>query len=218
MAGLLTNLSQPLGEGFTFLAQIPGDSKLNSAPILTDLPEPMLCAQLPFVLDLSADDPDGDSLVYRLVDCYAGTNLQGLGTGNPNFGGNQPIVDPHPPLSNPMGPPPYNTVNYAFGHSGIDPFGNGLIALDAQSGLLTDTMGHSGTYLYAVEVAEYRDGVLLGTSRRSFSVHVDDCWPQGNNLTSDLTVSTAAWPPGLSLIRVQGEGQREDRKWVKGGG
>jgi gliding motility-associated-like protein len=187
----ITNLTVPLSEGITYLATIPPTNvaPCNSMPTFDQVPPIFLCNNLAFSFDHSATDPDGDSLAYALVDPYTGTNFQGLGTGNPNFTGNQPVIDPNPPINNPMGPPPYDNVNFQAGYSFTDPFGSGNTGIDPQSGLLTVTPNQTGIFVFAIEVREYRNGVLIGANRRDFQIHVIECIAQPNppTISHDLT-------------------------------
>ena len=184
----ITNLSNPLAEGITYLARVPGpgEANCNSMPTFDQVPPIFLCANQTFSFDHSATDPDGDSLVYALVDPYTGTNTAGLGTGNPQMGGNQPTVDP---FNNLMGPPPYNTVQFAPGYGFTDPFGSNNFVMDPQTGFLSVTPTQVGIFVYAIAVFEYRNGVLLSENRRDFQIHVIPCLPQGVPpiITHDLT-------------------------------
>lgn len=187
----ITNLSAPLQEGITYLATIPpfNVAPCNNMPTFNQVPPIFLCNGLPFSFDHSATDPDGDSLVYAITDPYTGTNFQGLGTGNPNLGGNQPVVNPNPPLSNNMGPPPYNTVNYHAGFDFDDPFGSNDFTIDPQTGFITVTPNQTGIFVFSISVFEYRNGVLIGENRRDFQIHVINCLPQPSPpaISHDLT-------------------------------
>lgn len=184
----ITNLSAPLQEGITFLAHVPGPSvaTCNSMPQFDQVPPVFLCANQPFAFDHSATDPDGDSLVYALTDPYTGLNFVGAGAGNPNFGGPQPAVDP---IQNQMGPPPYQTVNFAPGYSFTDPFGSGNFNIDPQTGFITVTPTQAGIFVFSISVFEYRNGVLLSENRRDFQIHVLNCLPPGAppTISHDLT-------------------------------
>mgnify|MGYP006267094313 CR=1 FL=1 len=175
----ITNLVNPLNEGITFLARVPpaSDAVCNSMPQFDEVPPIFLCANEPFFFDHSATDPDGDSLVYALTNPYTGINNQGIGTGNPQFGGQQPVVDP---VSNLMGPPPYQTVSFLPGYSFDDPFGSGNFQIDAQTGYINVTPNQVGIFVFSVSVFEYRNGVLLSENRRDFQIHVLPCLPPGN--------------------------------------
>jgi gliding motility-associated-like protein len=173
----ITNLANPAAEGVTFLAHVPdpGLATCNTMPIFKNTPPIFLCAGQPFSFDYSATDADGDLLVYQLSNPYTGTNFAGAGAGNPQLGGNQPVVNP----GNPMGPPPYATVVFAPGHSFTNPFGPGsTIAIDPSTGLLEVTPNAIGIYVLAVSVYEYRNGQLLSENKQDIQIHVIACLPQ----------------------------------------
>ncbi|MEZ4852567.1 MAG: hypothetical protein R3B93_29100, partial [Bacteroidia bacterium] len=184
----ITNLFNPLGEGITFLARVPGiaEAACNSMPVFDEVPPIFLCENEPFTFDHSATDLDGDSLVYAITDPYTGTNLAGLGTGNPMMGGNPPTVDP---FNNVMGPPPYNTVGFAPGFSFFDPFGSGNFTIDPLTGLINVTPNQTGIFVFSISVFEYRNGIQLSENRRDFQIHVIQCKDQGPppEITHDLT-------------------------------
>lgn len=174
----ITNLFDPQVEGVTFLAHIPdpGLATCNSMPIFNNAPPLFLCNNLTFNFDYSATDADGDSLVYQLTNPYTGTNFAGLGAGNPNMGGNQPVVAVG---TNPMGPPPYNNVVYGAGYNFINPFGAGsVISLDPQTGYFSVTPTVTGLFVFAVSVFEYRNGLLLSENKQDVQIHVLTCLPQ----------------------------------------
>lgn len=185
----ITNLDDPLGEGVTFLAHVPAASvvRCNSMPTFDQVPPVFLCAQQPFNFDHSATDPDGDSLVYRFTDPYRGLDLNGDGAGNnqQNPGDPPPIVS----LTNPMGPPPYQTVDFAPGYSFISPFGAGPASIDSRTGFLSVVPPTPGIFVIAISVFEYRNGRLLSEQRRDFQIHVVACIPQGDPpvITHDLS-------------------------------
>lgn len=176
----ITNLANPLGEGASFLAHVPDPSVAvcNSMPDFNQFPPIFLCANQPFYFDHSATDPDGDSLVYRLVDPYTGIDLLGAGAGNPTQvpGAPPPVVD----LANLMGPPPYATVTFGPGYNWFDPFGSGNFMVNSQTGFFTVTPNQTGIFVFAISVFEYRNGVLIAENRRDFQIHILNCLPQGD--------------------------------------
>ncbi len=175
----ITNLIRPLAEGITFLAHVPdpNDAPCNTMPSFDNVPPIFLCKDQQFAFDHSASDPDGDSLSYAITNPYTGLNSNGMGTGNPNLGGNPPVVDR---FENPMGPPPYRSVRFAPGYRFNDPFGSGNFNIDPATGFITVTPDEVGIYVYSISVFEWRNGTLLGENRRDFQIHVLDCLPQGD--------------------------------------
>lgn len=185
----ITNLSNPLGEGATFLAHIPDSAlaRCNSMPVFKQVPPIFLCANQQFNFDHSALDLDGDSLVYALVDPYTGVDLLNNGAANnlQNPANPPPVVN----VTNPMGPPPYRTVGFQTGYSFPDPFGSGNFVINSQTGFLSVTPNQTGIFVLAISVFEYRNGVLLSENRRDFQIHVLNCLPQGKPpvITHDLS-------------------------------
>lgn len=157
----ISNLIDPLDVGATYSIIVGEDAltECNSSPVFNDWPPLFLCGGLPFEIDQSATDEDGDSLVYRLC--------------NPLTGANPAIPMPQPPNN-----PPYDTVPFAPGY-GPDNFTNNppvdVMSIDSETGLLTGTPNLLGQFVIGICVEEYRDGVLIGTNRRDYQVNVGDC-------------------------------------------
>lgn len=163
----VVNLVDPGSTGLTLTVDIPPQSQIpsNSSPRFNNFPPLLLCAGQELVFDHSATDPDGDSLVYELCTPYqGGTN-----------------IDPAP---NPASPPPYTPVIWGNGANATNPFINGSISINPNTGLLTATPNIQGLYAVGVCVSEYRNGVLIGTSTRDFLFRVMNCQVQ---LEADLT-------------------------------
>jgi gliding motility-associated-like protein len=180
--GVITNLLDPECQGITFLARVPAisEANCNSMPVFNRTPSIFLCAGEPYFFDYSATDSDGDSLAYSISMPFAGTNLQGLGTGPQNFGGCSSSLPPRLSATNVMGPPAYTGVTYAPGYSVGNPFGPGSYAtINPITGYLTAFPANLGIYVMAISVREYRNGVLLSENKRDFQFHVIACLPQG---------------------------------------
>jgi gliding motility-associated-like protein len=180
---VITNFLNPECEGITFLAHVPGSAAAtcNSMPEFNNTPSVFLCAGETYYFDYSATDVDGDSLAYAITTPFTGINSQGLGTGD---GGLQPVcgstLPPQLGPLNPMGPPPYNPVQYAPGHSASNPFGPGSFAsINPTTGYLAAYPANNGIYVMCVSVREYRNGILLSENKRDFQFHVIACIPQG---------------------------------------
>ncbi|TAE46306.1 MAG: hypothetical protein EAZ89_20315, partial [Bacteroidetes bacterium] len=162
-------------QGITVLASIPGTNitGCNSMPTFNNLPPVFLCVGQQFSFDHSAFDVDGDSLVYSIANPFTGISTTGQGATQFN-----PVVSIGGG-GNPMGPPPYQNINFLGGYSFTDPFASGNFGIDAQSGLLTLTPTQTGISVFAVSVKEYRNGVLLSENKRDFQISVINCVPQG---------------------------------------
>jgi gliding motility-associated-like protein len=175
----IDNLVQPLNQGVTFLAHLPGPehATCNSMATFDQSLPTFICASEDFYFDHSATDADGDSLVYALTWPYDGINMQNLGAGNPNVGGNQPIVD----INNPMGPPPYRNVTFAPGFSFNSPFGLPPTAeINSQTGRLHFNAPNIGVFVIAISVFEFRNGILIAENKKDLQLRVLQCFPQND--------------------------------------
>ena len=122
----------------------------NSSPVFTSLPATYVCTGQPFVYNHGAYDPDGDSLVYELVNPLE-TDLTQTVPGPVAY---MPGFSPTYPIS--------TTPPNSFG---FDPL-TGQISFTpdvAQQGIVT------------VLVSEYRNGELIGSVMRDLQVIVADC-------------------------------------------
>lgn len=155
------NLAENSGQ--TYVAIIPPTQIRNSSPVFDNDPVPLICTEDNTRLPTQSFDPDGDSLAYRLVHPYDGGSVD----------------DPAPSLLGAFRfPPPL--VNYAIrgGYGVNQPFGpNSELRIDSETGVLTviPDPQRTGTFVYAVEVLEYRNGVLIGSIRRDFQLIVAPC-------------------------------------------
>ncbi len=167
----------PNNQGMSVTAHIPGTDEIgsscNTMATFNNLPPQFLCANEAFNFDHSATDVDGDSLVYSVCPPYSGLNGNGQGVSNFN---------PPPALAvgtNPMGPPPYNLLNFANPYTATNPFGNNMFSLDRFSGQLNITPSALGTFVFALCVDEYRNGVKINSNKRDFQITVINCINQG---------------------------------------
>jgi len=150
-------------ESMSFHAYISPPLLQNSSPVFTDDPIPFLCAGDTTTLLNSAIDPDGDMLVFSFVQPY---DAQASSDLNPA---------PGPPGSLNW---TINTVTYAGGYSLAQPFGaGGYSNINASTGLTTYFPPATGDYVVAVEIKEYRNGNLIGVTRRDLQLLVLNCPP-----------------------------------------
>jgi gliding motility-associated-like protein len=158
-ANTLVNIVTPELNGITITTFIPGSSMVqlpNQSARFTNLPPLVLCSQRPFLFDHSATDPDGDSLVYEIIPTYQG-------------GGGSAITDPE-------SPPPYTNVTWEVGFSGVLQFGPGSnMTINAATGMLVYTPNGLGQFVTGVGVKEYRAGILVNSSIRTFAFRVVVC-------------------------------------------
>lgn len=158
--GNIQNVFDPSNEGEAWYAFIPATSVVNSSPVFAVPPVPFICAGDSVSTLNSASDPDGDVLIYHFVTPFGG--ISDPGNSNPNF------------------PPTYTwpipTIGYAAGYSFAQPFGpGGSAVIDSTTGLTTYFAPTQGYYVVAVEITEYRNGVLVGITRLDFQLILITC-------------------------------------------
>lgn len=156
---VVQNIVDPGDVGATYVATIPGteSSPVNSSPIWSNLPPLYVCVNLPFQFNHSAFDLDGDSLVYSLCTPYEGATSNA-------------------PQPNPPGAPPYTELTWLPPYGLNDMLGGSSpLTIDPVTGQLNATPNSVGTYVIGMCVQEYRNGVLLGETRRGIQVNVVNC-------------------------------------------
>ena len=156
----IANVANPGGTGQAYYAQVPPPTTVNNAPTFAVAPVPFICSGDTVSVLNQAFDADGDLLVYHFATPYSGI----ANTGNPN---------PAPP-ANYNWPIPFLT--YAGGYSVTSPFGAGdYINIDTATGLASYVAPNPGFYVVAVEIEEWRNGVLIGVTRRDIQLIVITC-------------------------------------------
>lgn len=159
----IVNIIDPLDTGATYGVTI-SEAALqgcNSNPKFKEWPPIYICVNEPIVFDQSAVDQDGDSVVYRLC-----TPLTGA---TPN------IPQPQPPNN-----PPYDQIQWVTPTYGVDNMLNGSpggapLQIDPETGLLTGFPVTQGQFVVGICVEEYRNGVLISTTRRDFQYNIGLC-------------------------------------------
>lgn len=154
----ITNIVDPDQVGATYTVNIdPSNPICNNSAYFNEFPPIVICAGEPLVFDHSATDPDGDVLVYELC--------------TPFVGGDQSDPQPIPPL-----PPPFGTVVWRGSYSASFPLGaSPPLSIDPNTGLLTGTPQMAGQFVVGICVNEFRNGVLVSTTRRDFQFNVTPC-------------------------------------------
>jgi len=151
------NIMNPDQAGATYSVRVnPQTTVCNNSPYFNDFPPIVICAGEPLVFDHSATDPDGDVIVYELC--------------TPFTGGNQQDPQPLPPLA-----PPFGTVQWRAPYSLANLLGGTALSIDPNTGILTGTPMLQGQFVVGVCANEYRNGVLIGTTRRDFQFNVVSC-------------------------------------------
>lgn len=169
----INNIQNSGAVGNTFSIQIPGTNILpgaetNSSPRFLVNDTAIVCANNFFQYSFQATDINGDSLAYELCDA-----IQGGDASNSS-----------PPTA---ANPPYPAVPYAFSYSGSFPLGPAVF-INAQTGMISGTAPSlTGEYVVAVCVREYRNGTLIGTTRKELHIRVGDCNPLNAQLSPRQT-------------------------------
>ncbi len=177
----ILNTVDPLNHGITISAHIPGPPyHENSNPRffstispvdVNELPPPFICHGIPFVFDHSALDDDGDSIAYELCTPYDGGEPFQCPNGAAPCGIPRtcgPV--PHPPFT-----PPYANIQWQSPFNLSNLLGGIPLAIDPLTGLMTATPNTIGQFVMGVCAKEYRNGVLISTTRRDYQLNVVPC-------------------------------------------
>jgi gliding motility-associated-like protein len=160
---IIDNIVDPSNNGITLTTTIPGSSLVpvhNQGARFNNYPPLVLCSNNTLNFDHSAFDPDGDSLVYSLVD--------------PLLGGSSVNIIPNPETT-----APYTPVSWNPTFSTIQPFGSGsTVTINPNTGMMSFTPNLIGSYVAGVEVKEYRNGILINSKIRTFGYRVVGCQVQ----------------------------------------
>jgi hypothetical protein len=155
----ITNLVA--NESMSFHAYIPSSLVANNSPKFTDDPIPFLCAGETTTILNTAFDEDGDLLTFNFVTPYDGFSN---------------ATNPAPGPPNPSLTWTLPTVTYASGFSTPLPFGSsGSSSINASTGLTIYTPAAVGNYVVAIEIREFRNGNLIGVTRRDLQLLVINC-------------------------------------------
>ncbi|BDS12477.1 PKD domain-containing protein [Aureispira anguillae] len=179
---VITNIIDPGQTGATYDVVISGDAlaSCNSSPRFREWPPFYICQGTSINYDNSAFDPDGDSIVYELCNPYDGATT----------------LDPRP---NPPAGPPFSSVNWRFPYGlnnmlgGADPF-----RIDPVTGMLAGTPPSLGIFVVGICAKEYRNGVLIGITKRDFQYEVVACTP----LQAQFAVNLSPCNASLSVLHL----------------
>ncbi|MBV9961897.1 MAG: gliding motility-associated C-terminal domain-containing protein [Parafilimonas sp.] len=153
----IANVPNSNTTGLTYTLTIPGGANSNdNSPVFSFNDTAAICYGSPFTFDFSAIDTDGDSLVYALCSGF---------TGGTQF---DPVVET--PTA-----PPYQTIPYNSPYSGSEPLGPNA-SIDSKTGILSGIAPMQlGTYVVAVCVNEFRNGVFIAHTRKELHINVSNC-------------------------------------------
>ncbi len=151
----ITTVNNPDDYDISVTAVINNTSSVvcNNSPVFTENPVPYICAGQTFCYNNGAIDPDGDSLVYTMINpMYCGSG----GFGWYNFSNTT------------------SNVPYSSGFSVNNPI-IGTTIFDPITGNLCLTPSQQHVTIIAVRVDEYRNGVLIGSVVRDIQITVLSC-------------------------------------------
>src|ERR1035437_2250494 len=169
----IINLANPGAEGMTFYAFVPPTFINNSSPTFAQPPVPYICANDTASILNTAFDPDGDVVVYSLVQPFGSD-------------GNAAPPPPNPYLF------PIPIVTYQTGYSAAQPFGaGGYASVNAFTGLSQYLSPNIGYYVVAVELKEYRNNQLIGITRLDIQIIVINCPPNNAPHLAPTTSQTS---------------------------
>lgn len=191
----IDNLIRPTDDwGSTWTIEIPNFDQFgcNSSPQYNTDPPIAFCPTQPLNLDISATDADGDSLVYSFCAPFT----------SPQFN-----PEPVPALA-----PPYTEVGFLAPQTSSFPVPSSpALAIDPQNGVLSGTPTSIGQYVVGFCIEEYRQGVLLTTSKRDIQINTANCNPviltavQDQNLLCDgRTVNFQNNTPPVQGYNIKG--------------
>ena len=153
---VINNIELPDETGFVLFTKIP--QVLNTSPVFNDNTPKNLIKNSIFIFDGSAVDPDGDSLSYELTEIYVGNSSQFAPVPAPDT-----TAIPNNPIN---WVSPYS-VNNMLG--GIPP-----LRIDSLTGIITGTPDTVGFFTIAYEVDEFRNSILISTTRKELTLFVSD--------------------------------------------
>jgi len=168
--GTILNIVAPDSTGMTLYSTISEEGLLgcNNSAFFINWPPIYICAGVPIVFDHSTFDADGDSVVYKMCAPFDGAES----TGNYNCVPQPCGVRPQPPFN-----PLYDSVQWVSppfsAHNMLG--GTAPLTIDPVTGLLTGTPCCIGQYVVGVCAEEYRNGVLISTTKRDFQYNIGTC-------------------------------------------
>ncbi|MCB0484050.1 MAG: gliding motility-associated C-terminal domain-containing protein [Flavobacteriales bacterium] len=164
----IKNIVNPRDAGTTLTTRIPrrNVASSNSSPVFKREPPLAICLGSTFRFDHSAADADGDILRYSFCTPFVGGGPDDQAPPGASYG----------PKPDPALPPPYGNISWKSGYTANRPFdANPPFIIDPNTGEITGTPLITGQYVFAVCVEEYRNGKLIGTTRREYQINVTTC-------------------------------------------
>lgn len=157
----INNIIEPGTTGATYSIKLTefAMQNCNDSPVFSAWPPTVVCVQEPLIFNHSAQDINGDSLVYKLC--------------TPFEGGSISIPRPQPPAA-----PPHDTIVWGPNFSAENMLGFGeALQIDPTTGVMTALPSIQGQYVVGVCVEEYdrATGELISVTRRDFQYNVKQC-------------------------------------------
>lgn len=169
----INNILAPEDTGATYTIEITEAGQLaeGSGPRFNLFPDIGICVNDPIDFDHSADDPEGDLLVYEFCAPLKGGGP--LGVENPMQQRLCNGIIPNPANC----PPPYEDVDFRTPNfTRFSPLGlSAGMQINATTGFITGTPVLTGQFVVGVCVKEYRNGQLLSVLQRDFQYNVVNC-------------------------------------------
>jgi len=171
----IVNIENPEFSGSTYKIEInpASQASCNSSPAFNNFPPTVICNNEPINFDHSANDPDGDSLVYFFCSPLLGGGIVGDLDLDPDGDARDcDGVIPQPACTNLEEEVLFISPTY----SARTPMaGDPVVSIDSVTGLITGIPNIQGQFVVGVCVEEYRDGQLLGSIQRDFQFNVAEC-------------------------------------------
>lgn len=158
----LKNIIAPQESGMVIYLEFPSLKKYPqySSPDFPILNGDFICKGKPFKFDFGATDVDGDELKYSLVTPWKGHNTEFTSKATAQSA-------------------PYALVDWTLGYSVNNMIkGSPALQIDAKTGKLTVTASDTGSYIFAIQVEEFRGGNRIGLVRHDFQFKVVVCNPK----------------------------------------
>lgn len=142
----ITTLNNP-GSQYMYIETVLDNTVVpcNNSPVFNNIPTPYVCVGQPVNYNHGVTDPDGDLLVFSLVDCFHDAGV--------------PVDYLNPPYSPTY---PLSTVS-------------GTVNLDTQTGAISFTPDIIQIGVMCVKVEEFRNGVKIGETVRDMQFVVLPC-------------------------------------------
>lgn len=153
----IINVISPGDQGATYSCTIPPTTIRNNSAVYKNYPPQIICLNNPLYYDHSATDADADSLTYEFCPAQVGATDADI----------KPVI---------AYPPPFDTVAYFPPFTYSNPIsGLPAIAIDPETGIITGSPNRIGRFLVTVCCNEWRNGIIINTTKREFQFVVTDC-------------------------------------------